>query len=130
LLQGTQENFYGAHVWWEPDHNAFRLRSEFKRGHHAQDYWVEADYRTQAFGGMDSWIGRLEPVFRIQQTFRRDVVVRDGLPLVNTQRADFGLHYNLPHKTRILTSYSRQFSSSGNKNVWETGTVYRFLFPT
>lgn len=128
-LQGTRENFYGAHLWWEPADTAFRLRSEFARGHHAQGYWVEADYRAQAFGGLDSWIGRFEPLFRMQQTFRRDSIVSDGLPLVNTQRADFGLDYNLPHNTRILTSYSRQFSSSGNENIWETGIVYRFLFP-
>jgi hypothetical protein len=130
LLQGVRENFYGAHVWWEPANTAFRLRSEFARGHHAQGYWVEADYRTQAFGGLDSWVGRFEPLFRMQQTFRRDTIVSDGVPLVNTQRADFGLDYNLPHNTRILTSYSRQFSSTGNENIWETGIVYRFLFPT
>lgn len=129
-LQGTQENFSGAYVWWEPKDTAFRLRSEFARGHHAQGYWVEADYRTQAFGGLNSWIGRFEPLFRMQQTFRRDTIASDGLPLVNTQRADFGLDYNLPHNTRILTSYSRQFSSAGNENIWETGVVYRFLFPT
>jgi hypothetical protein len=129
-LQNTRENFYGAHVWWEPKDTAFRLRSEFARGHHAQGYWIEADYRTQVFGGLDSWLGRFEPVFRMQQTFRRDTVASDGLPLVNTQRADFGLDYNLPHNTRILTSYSRQFSSQGNVNIWETGIVYRFLFPT
>lgn len=130
LLQGTQENFYGTHVWWEPANTAFRLRSEFARGHHAQGYWIEADYRTRAFGGPDSFAGRFEPLLRIQQTFRRDTIVSDGLPLVNTQRADFGLDYNLPHNTRILTSYSRQFSSAGNHNIWETGIVYRFLFPT
>ena len=129
LLQGTQENFLGAHVWWEPKNTAFRLRSEFARGRHAQGYWVEADYRTPAFGGLNSWVGRFEPLFRIQQTFRRDTISSDGVPLVNTQRADFGLNYNLPHNTRILTSYSRQFSSSGNVNIWETGIVYRFLFP-
>jgi hypothetical protein len=130
LLQGTRENFYGAHVWWEPKGTAFRLRSEFARAHHAQGYWIEADYRTAAFGGLNSWVGRIEPVFRIQQTFRRDKIVSDGLPLVNTQRADFGLDYNLPHNARILTSYSRQFSSTGDRNIWETGIVYRFLFPT
>ena len=96
---------------------------------HAQGYWIEADYRTQAFGGLDSFIGRFEPLFRMQQTFRRDTVASDGLPLVNTQRADFGLDYNLPHNTRILTSYSRQFSSARDINIWETGIVYRFLFP-
>ena len=129
LLQDVHENFYGAHVWWEPKDTAFRLRSEFARGHHAQGYWIEADYRTQAFGGLDSFIGRFEPVFRMQQTFRRDTVVSDGLPLANTQRADFGLDYNLPHNVRIITSYARQFSSTGNRNIWETGIVYRFLFP-
>jgi hypothetical protein len=128
-LQGTQENFYGAHVWWEPKDEGFRLRSEYARGHHAQGYWIEADYRSSAFGGLNSWVGRLEPLFRMQQTFRRDTIVGDGVPLVNTQQADFGLDYNLPHNTRILTSYSRQFSSTGNENIWETGIVYRFLFP-
>ncbi len=44
LLQGVHENFYGAHVWWEPKDTAFRLRSEFARGHHAQGYWIEADF--------------------------------------------------------------------------------------
>jgi hypothetical protein len=129
VLEGTHENFYGAHVWWEPKNSGFQLRSEFARGHHAQGYWAETAYRTPAFGGLDSFIGRFEPVFRIQQTFRRDTIVSDGLPLVNTQIADFGLDYNLPHNTRILTSYSRQFSSTGNYNIWQTGIVYRFLFP-
>jgi hypothetical protein len=129
LLQGTHENFYGAHAWWEPKDTGFRLRSEFARGHHAQGYWIEADYRLKAFGGADSVVGRLEPLFRIQQTFRRDTIASDGLPPVNTQRADFGLDYNLPHNTRILTSYARQFSATGDHNVWETGIVYRFLFP-
>jgi len=129
-LQQTQENFVGVHLWWEPKDTAFRFRSEYSHGQHAQGYWMEADYRTQAFGGLDSWVGRFEPVFRMQQTFRIDNRASDSVPPVNTQRADFALDYNLPHNTRILTSYSRQFSPSGNSNIWETGVVYRFLFPT
>ena len=129
LLQGAQENYFGGYVWWSPRGTALRLRSEYAISPHAQGYWVEADYRTQAFGGLDSFIGRIEPLFRMQQTFRRDTLVSDGVSLVNTQRADFGLDYNLPHNTRILTSYSRQFSSTRDINIWETGIVYRFLFP-
>jgi hypothetical protein len=130
LLQGTHENFFGTYAWWEPKNTGFRLRSEYNRGQHAQGYWVEFDYRTQAFGGPNSFWGRFEPLFRMQQTFRLDNSnISDGVPSVNTQRADFGLDYNLPHNTRILTSYARQFSSTGNRNVWETGIVYRFLFP-
>jgi hypothetical protein len=133
LLQGApaaHENFEGAFLWWEPKNTSFRLRSEFDRGHNAQGYWIEADYRSRAFGGLDSWVGRIEPVFRMQQTFRRDTNFSDGLPLVNTQRAEFGLDYNLPHETRIITSYSRQFAANhGNENIWQTGITYRFLFP-
>ncbi len=129
VLQGTHENFYGGHLWWEPANSGFELRSEFARGHHAQGYWVEAAYRTPAFGGFNSIVGRVEPVFRMNQSFRRDILFSDSLPRVNTQRADFGMDYNLPHNTRILTSYSRQFASTGNSNIWQTGVVYRFLFP-
>jgi hypothetical protein len=129
LLQGTQENFYGTHVWWEPKFSPLRVRSEWARGQHAQGYWVEADYRASQFGGPNSLVGRLEPVFRIQQTFRIDNLASDSLPAANTQRVDFGLDYNLPHNTRILTSYARQFASTGDVNIWETGIVYRFLFP-
>ena len=128
-LQRTHENFFGTHVWWEPKNTGFQLRSEYARGQHAQGYWIETAYRTSAFGGYDSFVGRFEPVFRMNQSLRLDKLGGDGVPSVGTQRADFGLDYNLPHNTRILTSYSRQFSSTGNSNSWQTGIVYRFLFP-
>jgi hypothetical protein len=130
MLQGTHENFYGTHVWWEPKDTGFQLRSEYARGQHAQGYWIETAYRTSAFGGLDSWVGRIEPLFRMNQSFRINSTGGDGVPSVNTERADFGMDYNLPHNTRILTSYSRQFASTGNSNMWQTGIVYRFLFPT
>jgi len=130
LLQQTRENFSGAYLWWEPKDTSFRFRSEYARGQHGDGYWVEADYRTQAFGGLDSWVGRFEPVFRMQESFAIDNLAgNDGVPSVNTKQPEFGLDYNLPHNTRILTSYSRELSSAGNANVWETGIVYRFLFP-
>lgn len=130
LLQGTHENFSGIHVWWEPKDTGFRLRSEWARGAHGDGYWVEADWRMMQFGGYDSWIGRIEPLFRMQQTFNIGNTHSDPLPSVNTQRADFGLNYNLPHNARIMTSYSRQSSSTHDANIWETGLTYRFLFPT
>lgn len=129
LLQGAHENFAGMHLWWQTRDAGLRFRSEAARGQHAYGYWFEADTRPFAFGNLESLTGRLEPVFRMQQTFRIDNLASDGLPSVNTQRADFGLDYNLPHNTRILSSYSRQFSAAGNTNIWETGIVYRFLFP-
>jgi hypothetical protein len=132
LLAGTQENFSGAHFWWEPADSRLRLRSEYGHAPHSSGYWIEADFRPSRFGGGLKSV--LEPVFRMQQTFRSQPDSSDGLPSINTQRADFGLDFRLSHEVRINTSYARQFSAIGNtnldRNIWETGIVYRFLFPT
>ncbi len=130
LLEKNQTNSYGAHAWWQSTKVPLKIRSEYAHGAHSQGYWIEADYRLSQFRGPESLIGRLEPLFRMQQTFRNSPDPTDGLPAADTQRADFGLDYHLPHEVRINTSYSRQFSSTGNSNIWATGIVYRFLFPT
>jgi hypothetical protein len=130
LLQGTHQNFSGIHVWYTPADSPFKLRSEYAHGPHSQGYWVETDYRLSHFGGADSALGRLEPVFRMQQTLRDSPGSGDGLPSADTQQADFGLDYHFPHEIRIDSSYSREFSSTGDRNIWQTGIVYRFLFPT
>lgn len=129
-LGSSHENFKGIDLWWEPNSNpAFRFRSEWAGAPHASGYWFETAYRLAHFGGMDSLWGRLEPAFRMQQTFRDKPDPNDGLPSVNTQEADFGLDYHFPHFVRINTSYARQFSPTGNYNIWETSIVYRLLLP-
>ncbi len=128
LLQDQHGNSVGVHLWWQPYRVPLAIRSEYAHGSHSQGYWVEAAYRLSQWSGPDSWLGRLEPVFRMQQSFR-DSVGGDHLPSVDTQRVDFGLDYHLPHEVRINTSYARQFSSAGNVNIWETTVNYRFLFP-
>jgi len=130
LLQNFRENYYGAHLWWEPDNSNLRLRSEYARAHNAKGYWIEADYRWSRLHGEDSLMGRFEPAIRMQQTFRSLPDSEDGLPSTNTQKIDLALDYHLPHEVRINTSYSRQLSSTGNRNIWQTGIVYRFLIPT
>ena len=120
---------FGAHVWWTPTKSNFQLRSEYGHTRNVVGYWVETDYRLGRFGGNQSRIGRLEPVFRWQQVFRNSAFAGDGLPQADTQRADFGLDYHLAHEVRLNASYSRQFSVGHNVNVWQTGIVYRFLFP-
>ena len=120
---------FGAHVWWTPAKSAFQLRSEYGHTRHVVGYWVETDYRLSRFDGPESGLGRLEPVFRWQQVFRNSVDVSDGLPQKDTKRTDFGLNYHLPHDVRLNASYSRQFAAGQNVNIWETGLVYRFLFP-
>jgi hypothetical protein len=129
MFEGAHEDASGAHFWWQPWSIPLSIRSEYGHGTHAQGYWMEAGYRLSQFKGPDSVIGRFEPVFRMQQVFRNSPDPTDGLPGTDTQRADFGFDYFLPHEVRIITSYSRQFSSTGNGNIWQTGLVYRFLTP-
>ena len=130
LLQGTKENFTGVHVWWEPAESPFKLRSEYAHGAHSEGFWIETDFRFTRPSNAETPLGRLEPVLRWQQTFRSSPDSVDGLPSVDTQKGDFGLDYYLPHDVRLNTSYSRQFSSIGNRNIWQTGIVYRFMFQT
>lgn len=129
LLQDTRENYSGVHLWWEPFNTYLRIRSEYARAPHAHGYWVEGDYRLARFGGEQSLLGRLEPVFRMQQTFRSAPDSEDGLPAADTRQLDCALDYHLPHEVRINTSYSRKLSSTGDRNIWQTGIVYRFLIP-
>jgi hypothetical protein len=128
-LAGTHENNVGIHLWWEPINSPFRFRSEYAHATHDEGYWFETDYRLSHFGGNDSVVGRLEPLFRMQQTFRSAPDSTNFLPTNNQQEPEFGVNYYLPHEVRINSSYERQLGN-GNANIWETGIIYRFLFPT
>lgn len=119
----------GMYLWWTPAESRFRFRSEYAHAAHAQGYWFETGYEVTDLSKPHSPLSRVEPLFRFQQTFRNAPDSSDGLPSANTQQADFGVDYTLPHQFRLKTSYSRQFSSRGNRNLWQTGIVYRFLFP-
>ena len=124
----SHRNSEGVDLWWIPWRLPLQFRSEYARGPHAEGYWAEVGYFLSQFGGQDSWIGRLQPVFRIQQTFRLSSGPGDGLPQANTKQADFGFDYYLPHEVRLNTSYSRTFSTV-NGNIWDISLTYRFLFP-
>ncbi len=128
-LAGTHENTFGTHLWWEPVNSPFRFRSEYVHATHDEGYWFETDYRLSHFGGNDSLLGRLEPIFRMQQTFRGGPDSTNFLPTNNQQEPEFGVNYYLPHEVRVNSSYERQLGN-GNANIWETGIIYRFLFPT
>jgi hypothetical protein len=134
FLQSTPQevphrNTGGIHVWWMPWRSPLQFRSEYAHGPHSEGYWAETTYRLSQFGGEHSVVGRLEPVFRMQQTFRLSPGgAGDGVPSANTKQTDFGFDYHLPHEVRLNTSYSRTFSTV-NGNIWDISLTYRFLFP-
>lgn len=129
-LQGTRSNSEGADLTWEPYQMPLQLRGEWAHSQGGFGYWIQASYRLSQIKGDDSLIGRLEPVFRMQQFFRSELIPNDSLPTTNAQQPTFGLNYYLPHEVRLNASYGRQFpASTTNTNVWEFGITYRFLFP-
>lgn len=130
LLQGVHQNYAGVHLWWEPADSLIKFRSEYAHGPHSSGYWMESEFHLTGASSSEHLLRGFQPVFRWQQTFRNTPDSSDGLPSVGTKAAEFALDYHLPHEVRINTSYSRQFASTGNRNVWATGIVYRFLFPT
>ncbi|WP_239461462.1 hypothetical protein [Occallatibacter savannae] len=129
LLEETHENFEGLHLWWQPADALVKLRSEFAHGPHSKGYWVESEFHLASASSGMTLRRAIQPVFRWQQTFRSSPDPTDGLPGADTKRADFGLDILFPHEVRINSSYSRQ-SSTQDTNIWQTGIVYRFLFPT
>jgi len=130
LLQNTHQNYEGVHLWWEPADARVKLRSEYAHGPHSQGYWMESEFHLTRSPSANLFRRGLQPVFRWQQTFRSSPDSSDGLPSADTNQADVGLDFHFPHDVRINSSYSRQFSSTGDRNIWQTGIVYRFLFPT
>jgi hypothetical protein len=129
-LQDQHQNFEGVHLWWEPADALVKFRSEYAHGEHSQGYWMESEFHLTRSPDANVVKRTLEPVVRWQQAFRNSPDSSDGLPPEDTNRADFGLNFLFPHNLRINSSYSRQFASSGNLNAWQTGIIYRFLFPT
>lgn len=129
-LQDQHQNFIGVDLWWEPADALVKVRSEYAHGEHSQGYWIESEFHFTGSSSGNEFRRGFTPVFRWQQTFRNSPDSSDGLPAASTNQADFGFDYHFPHEIRINTSYSRQFASTGNRNIWQTGIIYRFQFPT
>ncbi|MES2390298.1 MAG: hypothetical protein V4555_01555 [Acidobacteriota bacterium] len=128
-LQGTNYNSFGAHFYWLPYRSPLQIRSEYAHTPGSQGYWMEASYRLSQLGGPSSILGRVEPLFRMQQAFRNRTFSGDGLPSVDTKIADLGLDYHFPNEVRLNTSYSRRFAQGKDANLWALSLNYRYIFP-
>jgi len=129
-LQVQRMNSFGADLSWAPYQLPLEVKGEWAHSLSGHGYWIQGTYRLSQLGGADSAIGRLEPVFRMQQFFRNLQIPGDSLPAANTRLPEIGLNYYLPHEVRLNASYGRQFlAHSTDTNQWEFGITYRFLFP-
>jgi len=129
FLQNGDYNNSGMYLAWQPPSIPFDTRFEYAHSPGGHGYWLESAYRFAGDRRSMAGLGRLQAVARVQQFFKGVATPQDFLPAADTNRFDFGLNYYLPHDVRLNGSYGRQFSSTGNANIWNFQITYRFLFP-
>ena len=128
FLQDTHLNVGGGYLWWVPTNVPVQIRSEFADSPQGHGYWIESAFRLTRQNAITTLRSRIQPVFRVQQFFR-GTTPGGTLPSVDTNAADFGLNICLPQDIRLSSSYSRQFNSVENVNVWNVALTYRFMLP-
>jgi hypothetical protein len=127
FLQDVRYNAFGGYVDWKPSATS-DLRGELAHSPSGTGYWIEAAHRFGQAGGQSVASG-LQLVARAQQFHRDQFLPRDFLPSVDTQEAEGGVNYYLPHEVRLSASYGRRFSTPGDFNIWNLAITYRFLLP-
>lgn len=129
LLEDQRMNSVGGYLSWQPQSVPLDVRAEYAGSPSGEGYWLEGAYRFSRYRGVDSLLGRLQAIARVQQFLRSKPISGDFLPKTDARRFDFGWNYDLPRQFRLNATYGRQFSPSGNFNAWNFGVTYRFLFP-
>jgi len=127
FLQDREINSGAAYVSWQPGPVPLDVKAEADFSYNGRGYWIETAYRFQQLP-IPNLLRRFQLVGRGQQFFATNGG-GNTLPTVDAQRFDVGVNYYLRDDLRIVSSYGRMFSSSGNANVWNIGMTYRFLLP-
>jgi hypothetical protein len=128
LLQDERSNSFGFHGGWQPSALPLEFRGEYQRSAKGSGYWIEPAYRLSQVPFWQYAMRRTQLVARMQQYFVGELP-SDSLPSVNTRQFEFGVNYYFRDGLRAVSSYGRQFSETGNMNIWTIGLTYRFAFP-
>jgi hypothetical protein len=128
LLQGERSNSFGFHGGWQPPALPLEIRGEYQRSARGSGYWIEPSYRLNQVPFWQYAVRRTQLVARVEQYFV-GAIPSDALPSVNTRQFEFGVNYYFRDGLRAVSSYGRQFSETGNMNIWTIGLTYRFAFP-
>ena len=128
LLQDERSNLFGFHLVWQPQSLPLDIRAETARSRRGSGYWLESAYRLNQMPFWRCELRRTQVVARMQQFFV-GALQSDALPTVKINMFEFGLNYYFMDGLKAASSYGRQFSAGGNKNVWTIGMTYRFVCP-
>ncbi len=129
LLQDDRSDRVGFHGEWQPPVLPLDIRSEYVHSSVGQGYWIEPAYKLSQVPIWNKVMRRTQFVGRMQQFWANSLSAAAGLPDVNTRQGEFGLNYYLKDGLKATSSYGRQFSADGNRNIWTVGVAWRFAFP-
>jgi hypothetical protein len=133
LLQDTRTNAFGFHFAWLVTRLPLNVHSEYARSIQGSGYWIDGAYRLSQLHFWRKAMHRTEIAGRAEQFFSGSISADEaaalGLVPANTREGEVGLNYYLQDGLKVVGSYARQFSSSGNLNLWSVGIAYRFLIP-
>ena len=127
-LQDVRSNSFGFHAIWEPFTLPLEMRAEYARSIQGSGYWAEAAYRLNQVPVFRQQMRHAQVVARMQQAFAATIPA-NSLFDQNMKLFEAGVNYYFIDGLKATSSYGRQFSASGNSNLWTVGLTYRFLFP-
>jgi hypothetical protein len=125
LLQLERSNLFGFHFSWQPQPLPLDIRGEYAHSQRGSGYWVESAYRLSQVPVGQKVLRHTQVVARMQQFYTGNLA-SGSLPSVDTNDFEFGVNYYFRDGLKGTSSYGRQFSPAGNKNVWTLGVTYRF----
>lgn len=127
-LQDSRSNSFGFHAIWEPFVLPLELRAEYARSQQGSGYWSEAAYRLSQIRYLQREMRHTQLVARMQQAFPGASASSSFFPQ-SVRMFEAGINYYFIDGFKATSSYGRQFSDGGNKNVWTAGLTYRFVIP-
>jgi hypothetical protein len=129
FLESRRINNAATYVSWQPQKAPLDLKAEYDYNFYGNGYWIESAYRLSQVPVANQFFKTLDFVARVQQ-FHPLNGGGNGVPTLNTQRVDVGLNYYFrDNNWRVITNYGRTFNANQDRNIWNVGFTYRFLWP-
>jgi hypothetical protein len=128
LLQDDHSNSFGLHFAWQPQSLPLDVRGEYARSSQGSGYWIEPAYRLSQIPFAQNVMRRVQVVARIQHA-APGTSPTGSFFSEDTKQFEFGVNYYFMDGLKATTSYGREFTPSGNENVWVLGLTYRFVLP-
>jgi len=127
-LVDERSNGFGLHFEQQPLSIPMDVRAEYAHNPEGSGWWIEPAYKLSQIRRLNGLMRNLQLVSRFQQFYIGNAQNED-LPSADTRMFEEGLNYYIAEGLKATASYGREFSTTGNQNVWTVGVAYRWVLP-